>query len=114
MFQEYVLKLLLIYLVIPVITGTFYRMLPNIRVVAQHNTILRVRSHFECAVMCKREDNCVLANYGGDHFVCELMSIEGGISQFSEDSTRNWQTLGKHVGISVICIYSEFRSRYNT
>ena len=105
MSRVFVPELLSIILVIPVVTGTFYRILPNVRAVAQQKKILvQVRSKFECAVMCKRDENCVLANYESEDFVCELMSEEDGLSHFSEESTGNWQTFGKHVGRTFNCL----------
>ena len=88
-------QLLVVNLIIPVITGTFYRILPDVRAVAQRSTSVRIRSKFECAIMCKSDETCVMANFGSEDFVCELMPVEGVLSQFSADSTGKWQTLGK-------------------
>ena len=90
--------MLVIHLVISVTTGTFYRILPDVRAVAKHNKIARVRSKFECTSICKSDQTCVIANFGSEDFVCELMSVEGGLSQLSADSTGKWQTLGELVG----------------
>ena len=40
----------------------------------------------------------MIANFGSEDFVCELVSVESGLSQFSADSTGQWQTLGELVG----------------
>ena len=100
--------LLLIILVNPVIAGTFYRILPNLRAVAhQKKVLVHVRSKFECAVTCRRDENCVLANYGSEDFVCELISVDGGLSHFSEESTGDWQIFGKYVGRTFNCLNSK-------
>ena len=56
---------------------------------------VRVRSQVECAIICERVQTCVIAKYGGEDSDCELMSVEDGMSHFSQYLTGKWQTLGR-------------------
>ena len=89
------------------IIETQHNILKHSRAEAGQSRIFYVRSKLQCAISCKSDESCVMANFAIINeraLICDVISVSSAVSHLS--TTEQWQTISK-----IICRFLKDRAQ---